>query len=98
MLWHERLNLRSEELDRLDLSQASIDNTVNDAMEWLSKLEFILRHGISKKKLVAIRQCVKRIWIDKPAGSLKMVINLVPGSSILATEQLVSQSITLKDR
>ena len=67
-------------------------------MEWLSKLKFILRHVIPKEKLVAIRQCVKCLWIDKPAGSLKMAISLVPGSSILATEQLVSQSITLKDR
>ena len=62
---HDCLNLRSDELERLELSQASIDGTVDDAMEWLSKLEFILRHGIPQEKLVALRQCVQRIWIGQ---------------------------------
>ncbi|HUU16383.1 MAG TPA: recombinase family protein [Sedimentisphaerales bacterium] len=82
-----QLEARLEELDQLSLSQAEIDNIVTDSMQFLSGLEFTLRQGLPQEKLVALRQCIERIWIDKPAGSIKLAIRLVPAGNLQATQE-----------
>ena len=82
-----QLKARLEELDQLSLSQAEIDNIVTDSMQFLSGLEFTLRQGLPQEKLVALRQCIERFWIDKPAGSIKLAIRLVPVGNLQATQE-----------
>ena len=82
-----QLEARLEELDQLSLSQAEIDNIVTDSMQFLSGLEFTLRQGLPQEKLVALRHCIERIWIDKPAGTIKLAIRLVPAGNLQATQE-----------
>jgi len=82
-----QLEARLEELDQLSLSQAEIDNIVTDSMQFLSGLEFTLRQGLPQEKLVALRQCIERIWVDKPAGTIKLAIRLVPVGNLQATQE-----------
>jgi hypothetical protein len=83
----QQLEARLEELDQLSLSQAEIDNIVTDSMQFLSGLEFTLRQGLPQEKLVALRQCIERFWIDKPAGTIKLAIRLVPVGNLQATQE-----------
>jgi hypothetical protein len=84
----QKLEARLEELDRLALSQAEINNIVADAVKFISTLEFTLSHGLPQEKLVAIRQCIERILVDKPTGIIKMRIRLVPAGNLQATREL----------
>ena len=86
-LKRQQLEGRLEELDRLCLSQAEIDNIVTDAMEFISGLEFTLRQGLPQTKLTALRQCIEKIWIDKPAHSIKLSIRIVPVGSLQTTQE-----------
>ncbi len=83
----QQLEVRFEELDQLSLSQAEIDSIVTDSMQFLSGLEFTLRQGLRQEKLVALRQCIEKIWIDKPAGSIKLTIRSVPVGNLQATQE-----------
>jgi len=82
-----QLEARLEELDQLSLSQAEIDSIVTDSMQFLSGLEFTLHQGLPQEKLVALRQCIEKIWIDKPAGEIKLAICLVPAGNLQATQE-----------
>ena len=86
----QKLEARLEELDRLALSQAEINNIVADAMKFISTLEFTLSQGLPQEKLVAIRQCIERILVNKPTGVIKMRIRLVPAGNLQATGELKS--------
>ena len=84
----QQLETRLEELDQLSLSQAEINSIVTDSMQFLSSLEFTLREGLAQEKLVALRQCIEKIWINKPASEIKLAIYLVPVGNLQATEEL----------
>ena len=84
----QKLEARLEELDRLALSQAEINNIVADAMKFISTLEFTLSQGLPQEKLVALRQCIERILVDKPTGIIKMRIRLVPAGNLQATGEV----------
>lgn len=58
----------------LMLPAVEINNIVTDAMKFISGLEFTLRKGLSQGKLVALRRCIERIWINKSAGEIKLAI------------------------
>jgi len=83
----QQIEARIEELDRISLSQAEIDNIVSDSMQFLSGLEFTLRQGLPQEKLVALRQCIEKIQVNKPAGEIKLAIRLVPAGNLQATEE-----------
>ena len=84
----QQLKTRLEELNQLSLSQAEINSIVTDSMQFLSSLEFTLRQGLLQEKLVALRQCIEKIWVNKPAGKIKLAIYLVPAGNLQATEEL----------
>ena len=65
-------------------------------MDFLSTLETIVQRGLPQEKLVAIRQCIRRIKIDKLSKELAIEILLVPASSFDATESL-SRKLSLAD-
>ena len=78
-----------EELDRLALSQAEIKAIVSNSMQFLASLEFTLREALPQEKLAALRQCIYRIHINKPANQIKLSARIIPSSS-LQTGVLVS--------
>ncbi len=82
-----QLQARLEELDRLVVSQAEIKGIVADAMQFLSSLEFTLREGLAQEKLVALRRCIKKISINKPAGTVKLTVRSVPAGNFEGTEE-----------
>jgi len=84
----QQIEARIEELDRISLSQAEIDNIASDSMQFLSGLEFTLRQGLPQEKLVALRQCIEKIWVNKPAGEIKLAIRLVSAGNLQATQEL----------
>lgn len=95
----DQLKLRDEELECLELAQSSIDATVQEAMDFIKRLEFTLREGVPQEKLVALRQCVQRVGIDRQGGSLRMRVQSVPVGQHLCTEVIqlhLSISVTHK--
>ena len=69
-----QLETRLEELDRLSLSQDQIKIIVADAMTFIASLEYTLKEGLPQEKLVALRQCIERIWVNKSTDKLKINI------------------------
>ena len=58
-------------------------------MKFISALEFTLCKGLPQEKLVLLRQCIERIFIDKPAGIIKLKNRLVPVGNLQATKELL---------
>jgi hypothetical protein len=84
----QQLDERLEELERLSLSQVEIDNIVTEAMKLVSGLEFTLCQGLPQEKLVVLRQCIEKIWINKPAGEIKLAIYQVPAGNLQDTVEI----------
>ncbi len=82
-----QLEARLEELDRLVVSQAEIKSMVSDAIEFILSLEFTLREGLAQEKLVALRRCIEKISINKPAGTVKLTVRSVPVGNLEGTEE-----------
>ena len=61
---------------------------VPHGMQFLAGLEFTLRNCLPQEKLVALRQCIKRVFINKPAGIIKLRIRLVPAGNLQATGEV----------
>jgi DNA invertase Pin-like site-specific DNA recombinase len=83
----QQIEARLEELERLSLSQAEIDTIVTEGMQFLAGLEFTLHNGLPQEKLVAMRQCIEKIGINKPAGEITLSIRTVPGGNLRATQE-----------
>ena len=81
----QQIETRLEELDRLSLSQAEIDNIVTDSMQFLSGLEYTLHQGLSQEKLVALRQCIEKVSINKPSGIVRLTVRSVPVGNLEGT-------------
>jgi len=45
-------------------------------------------NGLPQEKLVVLRQCIERIFIDKPAGIIQLRIRLVPAGNLQATKEV----------
>jgi len=82
-----QLEARLEELDRLSLSRNQINSIASDSMKFLAGLEFVLRKGVPQEKLVALRRCIEKISINKPAGTIKLSLRSVPAGNIEGTKQ-----------
>ena len=83
----QQLEARIEELDRLSLSQAEIKSIVAETMRFLSSLDFTLSEGLPQEKLVALRQCIEKISINKPAGTVRLTVRSVPVGNLEGTEE-----------
>ena len=82
-----QLEARLEELDGLSLSRDEINSIVSDSMKFLAGLEFVLREGVPQEKLVALRQCVEKITVDKPNEKIALSIYLVPMGNLQAIRE-----------
>ncbi|MEM6503854.1 MAG: recombinase family protein [Planctomycetota bacterium] len=78
---------RREELDRLELSQQAIAATTEEASLFLAALPGVLREGVPREKLVALRRCVERVWVGDFARSAMIEMRCAPGSGLTATAQ-----------
>jgi hypothetical protein len=83
----QQIEARLEELERLSLSQAEIDTIVADGMRFLAGLDFTLRNGLPEEKLTALRQCIEKIHINKPAKKAVLTIRLVPVGGLNAVQE-----------
>ena len=83
----QQLEARLEEIDRLVISQAEIKSIVADTMQFLSSMEFTLREGLPQEKLVALRRCIERISVNKPAGTVKLIVHSVPVGNLQGIEE-----------
>ncbi|UCE61881.1 MAG: hypothetical protein JSU63_09120, partial [Phycisphaerales bacterium] len=77
-LQQRELETRLDELDQLATSKTEMAAIVADAMQFLGSLEFTLRQGLPHEKLVALRQCIERIHINKPGNEIQLRIKTVP--------------------
>jgi len=93
----QQIEARLEELERLSLSQAEIDTIVTEGMQFLGGLEFTLGSGLPGEKLTALRQCIEKIYIDKPVNSARISIRLVPVGSLPVTQdkQCIANSVPI---
>jgi hypothetical protein len=93
----KQLGYRLEELDLLSIPQTEIDNIVSDSMHYLSGLECTLYQGLPKEKLIALRRCTGKISINKPDGTIRLVVRSVLTGTLECAEELhVSLSLFLK--
>ncbi|MFB0556104.1 MAG: hypothetical protein ACETWQ_22605 [Phycisphaerae bacterium] len=69
------------------VSQAEIKSVVSDAIEFISGLEFTLCRGLAQEKLVALRRCIEKISINKPAGTVKLTVRSVPAGNLEGTKE-----------
>ncbi|MCP4591829.1 MAG: recombinase family protein [bacterium] len=90
----QRLDLRLDELDRLGASQSEVKTIVADGLRFISGLEFTLRNGLPQEKLAALRQCIDRVHLDKPAAEAAITIRTVPTGNLDAT-QVVQIALTI---
>ena len=74
-----QLQFKLEQIDSLNLSLQETQVLVDDTLQFLAGLEFTLRKGVPEEKRAALRQCVQRIWIDKPASAVRMATYRIPG-------------------
>jgi hypothetical protein len=47
-------------------------------MRFLAGLDFTLNNGLPEEKLTALRRCIEKIHINKPAKKATLAIRLVP--------------------
>ena len=83
----QQLEDRLEELDQLSFSRDEINSIVSDSMKFLAGLEFVLDGGLPQEKLVALRRCIEKISINKPAGTVKLTLRSVPAGNLEGTKQ-----------
>jgi DNA invertase Pin-like site-specific DNA recombinase len=83
-----QIELRLDELDKLSISQTEIQSIVTESIEFISNLEFILNNGVPQEKLSSLRQCIEKIWINKPDEEIKLIVRRVPKGNIQITEEL----------
>ena len=79
---------RLDELDRLEASQAEIGTLVSNTLQFISGLAFTLRQGLPQEKLVVLRQCIERIFIDKPNQRITIKLRAVPAGDLRATSEM----------
>ncbi len=80
----------------MSLAQTQINAIVIDALQLVSGLKFALTQGLPQEKLCTLRQCVERILIDKPGGTVIVKIKAVPASTILEVQEL-ARALNLAD-
>ena len=87
----KQLENRIHELDNLAISQSQISEIVNESMHFISGLEFTLHQGLAQDKLLALRQCIERIRINKPEEIIRLMIREISTSQLTAIcEQEIS--------
>jgi hypothetical protein len=51
-------------------------------MQFILGVKFTLTQSPPQEKLVVLRQCVEKIWINKPDREIKLAIRQVPAGNL----------------
>jgi hypothetical protein len=62
-----------------------------EAMKFISGLEFTLTQGLPQEKLVALRQCIEKIYINNPDHQIKMQICEIPVGNLNYIREIVKE-------
>ena len=84
----KQLKIKLEELDRLSVSQDEIKILITEAIEFIASLEFTLTQGLPQEKLVALRQCIERIHINRSRNNIKIKVHKVPVGNLQTINEL----------
>ncbi|MFC1653025.1 recombinase family protein [Planctomycetota bacterium] len=82
------LDARLTELDRLITSQGQIKELVSEAKGFLSNLKDVLSEGEPHEKLMLMRQCIKKIKVNRPKDSITIEILVVPAGGLVNSDIL----------
>lgn len=95
----DQFEVQLEQLDGLSLSQSELQAVVSETAKFLDGLEYTLREDVPEEKCLALRQCVDRIYIDKPGGKIRLALRVVPSARIhgQATQE-ISTTFPSKER
>lgn len=85
------LDGRLNEFDHLILSQVQIRELVAEARDFLRRLESTLKNGEPHERLLVLRQCIERIHVNKPDGSMQLQICTVPAGGLPSIETVSMQ-------
>ena len=69
------------------LVQGEFESIITEAMQFISGLEFTLTQGLPQEKLAALRQCIEKIYINKPNGHIKILVREVPTGNLQAVQE-----------
>ena len=83
----KQLQNRLDELEQLENNQDQIAVLTSEALCFLRNLEHVLISGLPQEKLMALRQCIKKIWVNKPAGEITSAVRTVPRGNLQATRE-----------
>lgn len=61
----DSIQLQLEQLDGLAVSESELQTMTNDAMRFITGMEFILRNGVPEERRSVLRNCVSRIRTNK---------------------------------
>ena len=64
------------------MSQAELQAVVSETAKFLDGLEYKLREDVPEEKRLALRQCVDRVYVDKPGGKIRLALRAVPSAGI----------------
>jgi hypothetical protein len=68
--------------------QAEINQIVNEGIEFIARIESTLRHGLPKARMATLRQCVERMWVNKPRKKTKVEVRVVPVGDLRASVEV----------
>ena len=61
---------------------------ITEAIEFIASLEFTLTQGLPQEKLVALRQCIERIHINRSRNNIKIKVHKVPVGNLQTINEL----------
>ncbi|MCA9280976.1 MAG: recombinase family protein [Phycisphaeraceae bacterium] len=81
----DRLKSRADELERLALKEAQVQDIVQDLGAFIAGLEVTLRQGVNDKRMAALRRCVMEVVVDSEPLQLSIRILPLPGCEVCVT-------------
>jgi DNA invertase Pin-like site-specific DNA recombinase len=88
----DALARRLEEIQRLAAEEKAAQEAAHDIAKFLASLDWTLRNGLGEERLTALRRCIERVVVDKPAGSAVLHIRPLPAPSLA---RIPAEALTL---
>lgn len=74
----DQLKIRSDELERLTLQEAEVQDMIRELGAFIAGLEVTLTQGVNDKRMAAVRVCIQQARIAKPDGVAEIEIREIP--------------------
>ena len=72
-----------------NILQDEFESIFTEAIQFISGIEFTLTKGLPQEKLAALRQCIEKIYINRPCKEIKVQIREVPVGHLLAVRDYI---------